>query len=86
MKTIIDKGYGKGLLLELKEFKGSKFLSLMELWKKEENEDWKFSKKNITVNATTLKQFLEFIDENRQELIDEIGFKELKTPKDMDED
>ncbi len=86
MKTFIDKGYGKGLNIELKEYKGKKYLQIMEMWRKEDGGDWNFSKKNISITATSLKQFLEFVEDNKQGLIDEIGYKEVKKPKKDEEE
>ena len=72
MKTIIDKGFNKAILIELREYKGKNFLQLMEMWKTTEEEDWKFSKKNLTINSKTIKEFVEFIKANGDELIKEI--------------
>jgi len=55
MEKIINKGFGKGLKLSLGEFKGVKYLQIMELWKLNPKDDWKFSKKNVTINKRVLK-------------------------------
>jgi hypothetical protein len=73
MKKIIDKGFNKAVLMELREYKGKKFLQLMELWRADEKEEWKFSKKNITINSNTISDFIDFIIENGEELKKEIG-------------
>jgi len=73
MEKIINKGFGKGLKLSLGEFKGVKYLQIMELWKLNPKDDWKFSKKNVTINKRVLKEFIEFVKENEAELLKQIG-------------
>jgi len=68
MKMIAEKSQTKALQMELCEYKGRKYLQVMELWRNDATEEWKFSKKNVSINALVLDDFLEFVETNKEEL------------------
>jgi len=72
-EKIIDKGFGKGIKLSMNEFKGKKFFQIMEMWKTSpDDKEWKYSKKNFTVNAKTIEEFVKYFKDNGDEIIKEL--------------
>jgi len=75
METTIPKSKTKAIRLSTGNFKGSNYLQIMELWKTdaaEEDEEWKFSKKNVTINKNNIKEFIDFIKDNGDEIIETV--------------
>ena len=70
---IIQKTGTKAIQIKINEFKGTKSLNLMELWKGDETEEeWKFSKKNVSFNGKNIDAFYEAIEKNKEFIMGEL--------------
>jgi len=68
MEITIQKTKLKANLIKTGEFKGNKYLQIMELWKEKEEDDWRFSKKSVTFNKDSINQLYSFLEENKEEI------------------
>jgi len=72
MKIMIEKGYGKCNKIHISEFKGKKFFQIMEMWRERPEDEWKFSKKNVSFNSENFKEFYKFILDNGEKIMEEL--------------
>jgi len=54
------------IFISLSEFKNSKFIDLRKFY--QEDEEWKPTKKGITMNINQIDQLIKLINENRKEI------------------
>ena len=72
-EILIKKSESKAIKVAMGEFKNTKFLQIMEMWKSDSENEWKFSKKNITIGKTNIKEFIEFIVNNKDEILEGVS-------------
>ena len=68
IELIIDKGFNKGIKISTSEYNGYKYLSINDLWRSSEDEDWKFNKKSITIPPKHIKEVITFLKENEEDI------------------
>jgi len=73
MEIILDKNHGKAIKIKVNPFKGRKYFQISEVWRTTEEEEWKPSKKNITISSNILNDFFKFLETNKNEIISEIN-------------